>query len=316
MDQRVVKTLKNCLCPTIALLGLLIPTLSPPQFAAGQCTTDGKQSLERSPHVFCRGGWLVAETSSFWVCCYDRDLPAAQIVLHCEKLHQRLSKKWLSETVATAWSPKCMVVLHPNQESYLAAVGREAATTPGSSLVERLGDRVMKRRIDLRGDRPDYLTAALPHEMTHVTLADHFSPSSLPRWADEGMALLADTPAKKQLHLRDLDAAHTPAFRMTELLPLLDYPTSERWGVFYGQSLSVVEYLVRRGGPHQFVQFLDLAKDKGYDRALHDCYGIHDMNDLDQLWSLALSRSQVDLAKSVASSRDARPSREQEALKQ
>lgn len=74
-----------------------------------------------------------------------------------------------------------MIVLHPDRESYLAAVGADAANTAGSSLVERnancdtkSANCISKRRIDLRGDRPDYLTAALPHELTHVMLADHF----------------------------------------------------------------------------------------------------------------------------------------------
>jgi hypothetical protein len=192
-----------------------------------------------------------------------------------------------------------MVVLHPSQESYLAAVGREAGGTSGSSVVDRLKGCIAKRRIDLRGDRTDYLTAALPHELTHVVLADHFAGQLLPRWADEGMAMLADTKAKQDLHSRDLHAALAggTTVRLTELLPAGDYPSAQHWDVFYGQSLSVVEYLVSRKSPRVFVQFIDSARTGGYDRALQDCYGIHDMQELDRLWSASVKDTSVMLAK-------------------
>ena len=50
--------------------------------------------------------------------------------------------------------------------------------------------------------------------MTHVVLADLLNGRQPPRWADEGMAILADTRDKQLLHERDLTAAvagRTPA---------------------------------------------------------------------------------------------------------
>jgi hypothetical protein len=258
------------------------------------------------PQVSRAGGWRVAETASFWVCCYSEELPAADIGKHCEGLHRQLCEKWFAEKSPADWSPKCMIVLHPNQESYLAAVGQDAGNTAGSSFVERTADCnktaancIAKRRIDLRGDRPDYLTAALPHELTHVILADHFSADTLPRWADEGMAVLADTQAKRDRHAQDLRTAwdRGAAFRVTELLPLNDYPPVDRFAVFYGQSLSVVGYLVSRDTPHEFVKFLDAAKLSGYDKALQDCYGIRDINEFERLWNASLADSSAAVAR-------------------
>jgi hypothetical protein len=283
IQDRLKLGLRTVLC--VAIL-----SVSPSARSLAQSESSEK-SIESAPRVSVCNGWLVAETSRFWVCCYNRDLPAARIAQDCEALQERLSEKWLAQKEPASWSAKCMVVLHPNRESYLAAVGAEAGSTCGSSEVERVNGSISKRRIDLRGDRSDYLTAALPHEMTHVVLADHFSGQSLPRWADEGMAILADTETKRGLHSRDLRAAflQNKAFRITELMPLQEYPSAERWGVFYGQSMSVVDYLVRRGSPHRFVQFLDAAKAGGYDAALQDCYGIHGMRELDQLWMASVS---------------------------
>ncbi len=249
----------------------------------------------------CRyGDWLVAETPNFWVCCGAETLPAEQIGQHCQTLYRQLCQKWLAVDSPTNWTPKCAIVLHPNRERYLAAVGPEAAMTAGSSVVERRAGRTVGRRIDLRADRPDYLTAALPHELTHVILADHFAGQSLPRWADEGMAILADTETKRALHIRDLEAGclQGATFRIAELLSRQDYPPPERWGVFYGQSTSLVQYLVARGTPHQFVKFVEHAAAVGYDRALQESYGIDAVEALDDLWrSSLLSASPPVLAK-------------------
>jgi hypothetical protein len=252
-----------------------------------------KPTSKPLPQVSLRDGWQVAETASFWVCCCSKELPAAEIAQQCETLRQQLCDKWFAQKSPAAWSTKCMVVLHPSQESYLAAVGQDAARTAGSSLVERADDSIAKRRIDLRGDRADYLTAALPHELTHVILADHFAPGSLPRWADEGMAVMADTQAKRDLHARDLHTAWVrgTTFRVTELLRLDDYPSGDRWAAFYGQSLSIVGFLASRNTPHEFVEFLDAAKVNGYDRALQDCYGIRDMHELERLWGATMADS-------------------------
>jgi hypothetical protein len=281
-----------------AFAWIVVLTATPPPLAAQSVsgTTVSARAPELATRVRRYGGWVVAETPSFWVCCYSDELPAADIGRHCEALRSQLCAKWLGDKAPTTWSPKCSVVLHPNRESYLAAVGRQAASTAGSSLVERHSGGIGARRIDLRSDRADYLTAALPHELTHVVIADRLAGRSLPRWADEGMAILADSEDKRALHFRDLRSgwARGEVFSMEQLLPLRDYPSPESWGVFYGQSTSVVQYLVERATPQRFVEFLQHAAIEGYDRALQKSYGIGSVEELDRLWRLSLLGSSPD----------------------
>lgn len=79
----------------------------------------------------------------------------------------------------------------------MAAVGPGSEHTVGSSLVTVDKAKIASRRIDLLGDQTEFLTAALPHELTHVILRDRLMSTPPPRWADEGMAVLADTEAKQ-----------------------------------------------------------------------------------------------------------------------
>ncbi|MBI3840206.1 MAG: hypothetical protein HY288_19970 [Planctomycetia bacterium] len=61
-------------------------------------------------------------------------------------------------------------------------------------------------------------------------------------------------------------------FRVFELITLADYPPAERWGAFYGQSTSLVQYLVAQGGAARFLEFVELSLEKGYEAALNRVY--------------------------------------------
>jgi Peptidase MA superfamily len=243
-----------------------------------------------------QGPWRLQDTVNFCVCCPSNMDPAA-IGRTCESLREELSKKWLGDNSSTlTWKSRCYVVVHPSLASYVREVGEAGRGTLGSSLIKNDRGQVVSRRIDVRGDLSEPLRAALPHEMTHVVLADAFPGDELPRWADEGMAMQADPPDKLAAHARDLDAAVAggTAFRVPELLVKDAYPMGDRRAVFYAQSASLVSYLAARKQPSQFVAFAHRATSQGYDTALREIYGIHDVGQLEQFWrarsALALKR--------------------------
>jgi hypothetical protein len=239
------------------------------------------------------GAWRLESSDNFCICCPSNMDPAA-IGRTCESLRTELSKKWLvGGTASPSWSARCYVVVHPSMASYLREVGDAGKSTLGSSLIKTEQGRVVSRRIDIRGDVAEPLRAALPHEMTHVVLADAFAGEELPRWADEGMAMLADPRDKLAGHAHDLDAAvaEHKILHLGELLTKHDYPAAEGRQVFYGESISVVSYLVSRHPPADFVTFLHLAAKSGYDASLRDVYGIQGLAQLERLW-----RSQTDVA--------------------
>jgi hypothetical protein len=128
--------------------------------------------------------------------------------------------------------------------------------------------------------------AALPHEMTHVILADLLGGRQPPRWADEGMAMLADTKEKQLLHERDLaqGLASGRAFRLAELLALDAYPHASRVPAFYGQSVSITAFLALRDDPAKFVEFLRRTGEQGHDSALRKVYAIDGVAELERLW--------------------------------
>jgi hypothetical protein len=232
----------------------------------------------------CREAWHVADSPNFQVCSLQGDAEARRVALHCECLRNALTRSWNSD--ADTWRPRCQVVLHAHVAGYVRAVGGGGEATVGSSLVTPVRGPIGTRRIDLRTDVDDVLVAALPHELCHVVLADRFRSSPAPLWLDEGVALQYDPPAKRQLHERDfrLGLRQGEAFSLAELLEESSYPPRNRWAVFYGQSGSLVRWLLTRESPEKLLQFVDRSRELGASRALTVTYGVAELDDLYRQW--------------------------------
>ena len=120
----------------------------------------------------------------------------------------------------------------------------------------------------------------------HVVLNDRFLDRPLPRWADEGVALLADPAAKQTAHERDLQTAISTGtrIRLAALVRMNEYPINQA-AAFYAQSFSVARLLVDRANEATFLDFMDRAMKHGYDVALAKTYGIRSIDELERVWT-------------------------------
>jgi hypothetical protein len=268
----------------------------------GSCATCETTAAPKST-IKKSGSWLIEETDNFCICRPVGYKMKDGLAASFEALRSELLGTWLPESAKTSWQPKCHIVVHSRFESYLKEVGPGGRQTTGSSLIDFDKDQVVMRRIDLRGDRADWFAEALAHELTHVVLADRFVRIPIPHWADEGMAILADTAGKRRLHGKDLASAVARGgeFRLAELLTMENYPHPSRMGTFYGQSASLVEFLTKLGSKQQLVDFVDQATVKGYDKALRNVYAITGVGSLEQQWQRHLRGQPMREAVSKAS---------------
>jgi hypothetical protein len=78
--------------------------------------------------------------------------------------------------------------------------------------------------------------------------------------------------------------ARAPRYAAAELLALRDYPTGDRRDAFYGQSASLVAYLIERESPAKFIEFLQLGQKQGFEAALTEVYQIRSLAELDARW--------------------------------
>jgi len=203
-----------------------------------------------------------------------------------ERTRREMGRKWFGDD--SEWRARCDLYLHPTAADYSRATGKPATWTAHST-INLEGGRVVLRRIDLRGDDAELLTASLPHETTHAVLAGHFGTHHVPRWADEGMALLSEPAGKLDAYRRKLDEARREGtlLPLHNLMTMEEYPAANRAFAFYMQSVSVTDYLVQQpGGPQAFARFVNEALKSSYEVALQKTYGL-DMATLEQQWKAA-----------------------------
>ncbi|MGD9719886.1 MAG: peptidase MA family metallohydrolase [Pirellulales bacterium] len=198
--------------------------------------------------------------------------------------------------------------MHSSDEGYAREVGAAGKSTVASALVERQRGAVARRRIDVRATRADWQTRALGHELTHIVLADRFANAVLPRWVDEGIAILADTHEKQHRHSRDLATALSvrAEFRVLELFALDEYPPADRWATFYGQSASLVRFLVEHAGEQQFLEFVEVSLEQGYEQGLQTAYGLG-AQELESRWRAHAHRTLAAEAAGELAQNDTRP---------
>lgn len=230
-------------------------------------------------------GWLVQESASFRVFCRTDFRDAKRLPAACEALRRQLQETWLGES-GSDWSPRCDIVLHAGVAGYVRELGPGSQQSSGCATIDIEKGRVVKRRVDLRADADDWMSTSLPHELTHVVLADRFADRQIPRWADEGMAILSEPVTRQAVRRSAMQRALTraPRYAAGDLLALRDYPAGDRRDMFYGQSASLVAYLIERDSPAEFLEFLQIGQRQGFERALTDVYGIRTTADLDARW--------------------------------
>jgi hypothetical protein len=232
-------------------------------------------------------GWDVAETANFRIYhnqSHDYVDSVARIV---EFTRIEMQKKWFGN-VGPEWKPKCEVYLYATADDYSRGTNTPAQSPGHSSFnFDEKDGGLLSRRMDLHVDNLNLLNYVLPHETTHTVLAGNFGEKPIPRWADEGMAVLTEPQDKIDVHLRNLPdhRRKRELFPLRQLLQMPEYPGAGNLiGAFYAESVSIVDYMVRLKGAQTFTQFVREGMYTGYEAALQKHYGFRSFNELEEHW--------------------------------
>jgi hypothetical protein len=230
------------------------------------------------------GEWATAETANFRIFHNQSREVAEKAARTAEAARAAAARKWFGEPAPT-WDPPCEVYLYATGEDYSLATGQPPQAAGRSSFGVKDG-RITWRRIELHCDDANALLGVLPHETTHAVLAGRFGAHPLPRWADEGMAVLAEPRDRIDLHVKNLPRHRRDddLFSVSELMQMDAYPAGRRIGAFYAESVSLVDFLSRRKGPEAFARFMRDGLEAGYETALKKEYDIDGFDDLQERW--------------------------------
>lgn len=132
---------------------------------------------------------------------------------------------------------------------------------------------------------------AIAHELTHWVVGQvtfNYYGAGLPTWLDEGLATYGEGPLSTQYQ-----ASLNNAIKSNKLMSVrsLSSPFSaiaEQAYISYGESNSIVTFLIQTYGKDKLAQLLDVFhQGSGYDEALNQVYGF-DQDGLDTLWRQSL----------------------------
>jgi RNA polymerase sigma factor (sigma-70 family) len=144
--------------------------------------------------------------------------------------------------------------------------------------------KVLRRDMHVEGSLERLLASVVPHEVTHTVLADHFR-GSVPRWADEGIAVLAEDDEEMQRHDKLLQQIlKTPgrAIPLRRLFTMPDYPRDAM--VLWAEGYSVTRFLVERKDRKTFLAFVRQGMKDGWDKAAEAHYGFRDVEAMEDAW--------------------------------
>ena len=213
------------------------------------------------------------QTPNFIVTAQTRSL-ATRVALAAEVYRRELSVRWLGHEMPR-WSAPCHVLVRPNHP-------RASGATTFSF---RRGE-VFGWQMTLQGPDGEVLESILPHELTHTVLACRFR-RPVPRWADEGAAVLAESLAERRRQQRAVVKLFETGRRipLRQLLRISEYP-SDRSAMLalYAEGVSLVRFLVERGGRIRFLAFLDAAAGGDWDSAVGSNYGGVSIEELEREW--------------------------------
>jgi hypothetical protein len=165
---------------------------------------------------------------------------------------------------------------------------------------------VAGQNMEIRGPLDRLLASVLPHEITHTVFAYYFQ-RPVPRWADEGGAVLSEDDLERDRHdkLTRQILNHGREIRLRNLLSLRDYPNGQI-ECLYAEGFSMANYLVDRSDRQTFLKFVAYGMQRGWDGAAQTFYQHRTVEELEAAWLKRLrdtkGQSLIQLAQNKAGS--------------
>lgn len=163
--------------------------------------------------------------------------------------------------------------------------------------------QVLGQHMHIEGSLERLLNSVLPHEVTHTVFAHYFR-CPLPRWADEGGAVLSEDEVERNRHdMMVRQILNTPgrAIPLRRLFALREYPSDVM--ALYAEGYSVTNFLVSNSNRATFLAFVGQGMSRqGWDVAAQTHYHYRTVEELEQAWLTHLRntrRQPAQLAKNT-----------------
>jgi RNA polymerase sigma factor (sigma-70 family) len=218
---------------------------------------------------------------------------ARKVGLAAEQYRKKKALEWLGHELAD-WPEPCPI--------------RVKLTVAGSDGVTAFAfdnGKVVQQSMSLEGSLERMLNVQLPHEMTHVVLAHHFG-TPIPRWADEGAAILSSAEVERRHYGKQLQKVLSEPDRLIplrRLFPRMDFSTDLM--ALYAEGCSVTRFLVEAKDRKTFLKFIAAGQKNGlrnlvqgfdelasWEEAVEQYYGYASVDALEEAWLKSVASEQ------------------------
>ncbi len=135
----------------------------------------------------------------------------------------------------------------------------------------------------IEGPLDRLIASVLPHEVTHTVFAHYFR-CPVPRWADEGGAVLSEDDIERSHHdmlvRQIINSGH--AIPLGRLFPMKQYPSDV--AALYAEGYSVSDFLVSVSNRQTFLGFVAHGMQYGWDSAARTYYHYQNVDQLQTAW--------------------------------
>src|SRR5262245_45555635 len=200
------------------------------------------------------------------------DQIAQQVGEYAERYRRQKALEWLGREMPP-WPEPCP--LHVKVTMSGAGGATSFAFDQG---------RVLGQHMNIEGSLERLLNSVLPHEVTHTVFAHYFR-RPVPRWADEGGAVLSEDDIERNRHdqlCRQILNTPGRMIPLRRLFALKEYPGDVM--VLYAEGFSVANFLVNASSRPAFLAFVAHGMQQGWDSAVQTHYRYRSVEELEQAW--------------------------------
>ncbi|NQV28122.1 MAG: hypothetical protein HQ518_27535 [Rhodopirellula sp.] len=201
---------------------------------------------------------------------------ARQVADAAEEARRELAMQWYGHEINN-WGEPCEISVQ---------VGKNLGAGGATRFKFDRGE-VYGWKMEVQGSLERILDSVIPHEVNHTILACYFR-RKVPRWADEGAATVVEHISEKgrSFDLAEKLVSQGRRIPLRVLLNMTQYPgDSNQVLAMYAQGYSLTEFLIQAKGRQHFLNFLNDAHYRGWDRAIATFYGSQGVEKLEQKWS-------------------------------
>ncbi|MFA6358178.1 MAG: hypothetical protein WCY09_05880 [Candidatus Omnitrophota bacterium] len=180
------------------------------------------------------------------------------------------------------WDNRCKIFLYPDAQKYL--------DTTGAAAWSRGHVQIAKKEISTYIWQEMFFDTILPHEIGHIIFRELVGYNKfLPLWLDEGVACMQEYESRDRLATAQCLVNLKLYTHFNELSKIKDSNVIIPF-IFYNQSASIVDFLLRRFGRNKFIDFCRSLRDEdNWEQSLKGIYKLKSLEELEKYWVADLS---------------------------